>query len=438
MKEDKRNYILAILLLGFIIYWTYNIFFNNLFPIIEVEEESYKGIINIWDYPRVNVETGSKYSWIEEKIENFEKRHPGVYIKLTPIDGKGIDNIEKAFNQGNRPDIIPVGNSFNYLNMLEPLDEYFEVEELNSINTKAINGVKYEGKMVAYPVGLTTYSMYLNLDLFNKKGVSPPSNGNWSYEEFIKILKKLTYDEEEDRLVSYFGFNSFITPGYYNLWGIILSEGAEIFDEKTNEYAFYGEEAIRGLEKLINLKEKYNVTPDYFGLMDEQECWEMFYKDKTVAVYPTGSWAVKVLDALEDKGEGFNFDVANYPVGSINRPIVVSDGILSYGIIEQEDEKKKEMCVKFLKSLTDDNNQKSLEDIGLFSVKKDIDNMYINNPKMKKIEESISYTYYLPLMDNWAEIDKIIQEEIKMAVIGEKSLNEAVESGKNRIEKLTK
>lgn len=438
MKENRLNYILAILLLGFILYWTYNIFFNDLFPVVEVEEEPYKGIINIWDYPRLNVETGSRYSWVEEKIESFEKKHPGVYVKFTPMKWNDLEDLEKNFSQGNKPDIIPVNNGFNYINMLESLDDYFEDEELKSIKIQAINGVKYEGKMIAYPVALTTYSMYLNLDLFSKKGISPPNNGNWSYEEFVETLKELTYKEEEEKINNYYGFNSFITSGYYNLWGIILSDGGEIFDEKTNEYVFFGEEVVKGLEKVIDLRVKYEVTPDYFGLMKEQECWEMFYKDKTVAVYPTGSWAVKVLEDLEEKGEGFNFDVVNYPIGSRNMPIVVSDGIIRYGIIEQEDEKKKEMCVEFLKSLTEDRNQRSLEDIGLFTVKKDLDNMYINSPKMKKIEESIPYTYYLPIVDNWVDIDRIIQEEIKMAILGEKLSHEAIGDGKNRIEKLTK
>src|SRR5699024_10516207 len=390
------------------------------------------------DYPRLNVETGSRYSWIEEKIESFEKRNPGVYIKFTPMDWNTLEDIEKEFSKGDKPDIIPVGNGFNYINMLEPLDEYIEDEELKSIKIQALNGVDYKGQIIAYPVALTTYSMYLNLDLFNKKGVPPPNDGNWSYEEFVETLEKLTYTDEEEGIVDYFGFNSFITPGYYNLWGIIMSDGAEIFNEKTDDYNFYGEEVINGLEKVIDLKEKYEVTPGFFGIMNEEECWEMFYKDKKVAVYPTGSWAVKVLEDLEEKGEGFNFDVANYPIGSINMPIVVSDGILSYGIMEQEDEKKKEMCVKFLKSLTEDTNQRSLEDIGLFTVKKDLDNMYINSPRMKKIEESIPYTFYLPLRDNWIDIDRILQEEIKKAIIGEKDSNKAIEDGEKRIEQLTK
>ena len=85
-----------------------------------------------------------------------------------------------------------------------------------------------------------------------------------------------------------------------------------------------------------------------------------------------------------------------------------------------------------------DSNQKSLEEVGLFTVKRGVKDMYIDNPKMKKIEESLSYTHYIPFIDNWMEIDSIIQGEIRNAILGEKLSYEAIEDAKIEIEKLTK
>ncbi len=83
--------------------------------------------------------------------------------------------------------------------------------------------------------------------------------------------------------------------------------------------------------------------------------------------------------------------------------------------------KKMEICVKFLKYLTGDSNQRTLEEIGLFTVKRGIEDMYMDNPNMKRIEESLSYTHYIPLMDNWKEIDYILHEEIIKALLGKKT-----------------
>ena len=42
--------IISFVLLGFILIWTYNLFINNFMVLEEVEEEPYKGIIEIKEY----------------------------------------------------------------------------------------------------------------------------------------------------------------------------------------------------------------------------------------------------------------------------------------------------------------------------------------------------------------------------------------------------
>ncbi len=136
-------------------------------------------------------------------------------------------------------------------------------------------------------------------------------------------------------------------------------------------------------------------------------------------------------------GEGFNFDVVNFPKGDKNLPVILSDDIISYGVLKTDDHKKVEMCVNLLKYLTTERNQKSLESLGLFTVKRNIDDMYMDNPRMKKVEESLDYTIYVPFIDNKRDIDAIINEEIRKAIMGEKSSSDAIEDAKKQIDKLT-
>ena len=59
-----------------------------------------------------------------------------------------------------------------------------------------------------------------------------------------------------------------------------------------------------------------------------------------------------------------------------------------------------------------------------------------NDVKMKKIEESLSYTAYIPLLDNWGDIESIIQGEIREAILGKKESYEAIEDAKMRIDQM--
>lgn len=436
--KNKKWEIIAMMLIAFFIFWSIYIHYNDVESLTEKDDKKYTGVIKLWDYPRLNVETGSRYSWIQQKIKSFEKKNPGVYIDFTPLDWEsGPYIINQAIESGDKPDIVPISHDFYNFDKLHPLDEYFTDKELDRFKFETVKSVTNDGSMMGVPFAITTYTMYLNLDLFNERGISPPIDGNWTYEEFVESMSGLTFDSDEDGINDHFGFISFIEPNYYNLWGIILSDGANIIDDKSGKFVFKGESAVTGLQKVVDLKYKYGVTPEYFGIIGERECWDMFSKEKKVAVYPTGAWAVKVLRKLQDEGNGFNFDVANFPIGDVKFPVTLSNGIAAFGVFQDEDIKKMEMCVEFLKYLTEDSTQRTLEQLGMFTVKKGIDDMYITEPMMKKIENTIYYTKVVPRDSSWKDIDIIIQEEVRNAILGEKTPKSAILDGVKRVELLT-
>ncbi len=89
-------------------------------------------------------------------------------------------------------DIILINYESFDLSILESLDEYFEKEELEKFREEVIKSLYYNEQLLGgVPVGLSTYAMYLNLDKFNERGMSPPLNGDWTYEEFVETLKSL-------------------------------------------------------------------------------------------------------------------------------------------------------------------------------------------------------------------------------------------------------
>lgn len=427
--------IISFILLCFILIWTYNLFIDNIILLEEEKEEPYKGVIKIWDIPWEDITRGNHFAWLRERIHVFERRNPGVYIEFTTMDEDSLNLSLKDNNLSmeDMPDIVPVNQNFRDFNILEPLDDYFTKEELEKFKHHVLRSRRYNDSLVAVPIGISTNVMYINLDKFYERGVSPPTNGLWTYEEFVESLKELTYDSDDDGIIDEYGFLADIGDSYH-IWGMILSDGGELFNYKRMEYNFYGEKAIKGLERVIDLKEKYRVLPDYFGIINKKDIWEMFYKDQKIAIAINGAWASNFLEELYSNDEGFNFDIVNFPVGDKKIPIVLSDQVLSYGVIKTQDPKKTEMCVKFLKYLTSESNQRSLESLGLFSVNRGINDMYMEDIKMKKIEESLLYTEYIPFIENWSEYYAIIQEELRNAVLGKKASYEAIEDAKFKID----
>ncbi len=404
---------------------------------IFVKEIEWKGIITVWDYPRLDITTGYKHSWIMKKIKEFERKNPGVYIQFKSLDpGVGHIEIDTALKTNSCPDIAPVGSNFEMISKgaLEPLDEYLTREEVDKYKANAVSAVKYENKIWGVPYMMENYCLFLNLDLFNQKGVKPPENGNWTYEEFLETLKDLTYDKNGDKKADIFGFNSYIMPKAYNAWGIILSDGGEIVNYKRGSYSFYGKKAVSGLKKLADLKLVHKVTPEEFGTNTPMEAWRSFAVDKKVAVYPGKSSFVNVLKVLSGMGKGFDFGVANFPTGEAGVPISSGNAVTAYGVFKQEDRKKVEMCMKFIKHLTDDDGQKELNKQGVFPVKKGVGEIYKNDKIMSTIEKSLSYSKPIGAHPKWGAVDDILQSQIRMAVLGKKTPEEAIIDAKERIE----
>ena len=157
---------------------------------------------------------------------------------------------------------------------------------------------------------------------------------------------------------------------------------------------------------------------------------------KKVAVYATGSWAARVLEERFLNGEGFEYAVANYPIGDSRLPVSLNNSVSAFGVFKQKDEKKLEMCVKFLKFLTQEKYQKDLERLGVFPAKSNIEDMYINDPKMKKMEDCLSYTTVVPKHVKWKDIDRILQNQIMLAIIGEKTAEKAIDEARNQINQI--
>ncbi len=262
---------------------------------------------------------------------------------------------------------------------MENLDPYIEEGEKSDFLPAALESATYKGNLYGLPWMMTGYTLLLNTQLFNERNVPIPENGNWTYEQFVEALKQLTYNKDKKKGIDVFGFNSYIQAGSYNLYGILMSDGAEVLSDDLDEYTFYGTKAVSGLQRLWQLKHIYKVTPPNFGEMTSSEAWASFVNGK-VAVYPANSWTIPYLRNLTTGS--FEFTVANYPTGKEEVPVSIGEATCSFGVFKQKDENKRKMCIEFVKFLTNAEAQEELKNYGYFPVRKSGQEMYINDKEM--------------------------------------------------------
>ncbi len=416
--------------------------------LLEQMKESYKkslkpvhkktewtGVITLWDYPRLDIRNGTRFSWIKDKIRQFEKQNPRVYIELRELDWtEGPTFLKAAAKTGANPDIAPVGSDYFFMSggYLEELDSYISLEEKADFVSSILDTATFNGNLYGIPWMMTGYTMLLNTGRFNEKNVALPENGEWTYSQFVEALKQLTYDTDGREGPDVYGFNSFIEPGYYNTFGLIMSDGAQIIDEATGRYVFNTPEALSGLNKLYDLKYKYKVAHPGFGTMNENQAWSSFMEGEA-AVYIGGSWAVPLLRNSQDSS-GISFTVAKFPTGKAEVPLSVSSTTCSYAVFKQKDEGKRKVCADFIKFITAAEKQGELANFGYFPVRKSGKYLYENDKEMYTIQQSLYFAEHLPKVNNWSEIDLILQTKIKEAIQGTISPEQALKDAERLIE----
>lgn len=400
--------------------------------------KDWEGEITIWDGPRWADEEDNKYHWLEEKKAEFEDMYPGVKVNIiqTPWAELG-DKLNVAIAGRAWPDIAPVDISGGSVNVnhieqgvIESVDEFFTEEELNDFYPNALEAYAFEGKNYGVPNSISVHAMLLNLDIFEEKGVEPPTNGRWTYSEFVEKMEALTGD-------GVYGFSTYLLPGYYEAWPFLFMDGGYPLNEGATEYTFDSEEAISGLQKLIDLEFKYGVAPHEMGDPNVGETWKAWASEeqRTIAVQPWATWAIAAA-----QGDTFktNFMVAEYPIGETGEPVTIG-GVGGWVMFKQQGDDKKRIVAEFMKYVSTTDEQVTMaQNYGIFPARISAaeQNPFADNPEMARAQELSEHAVMVPRHPEWARIDEAIQKELQLAGNGEKTPEQSLKDARTQVESI--
>ncbi len=162
-------------------------------------------------------------------------------------------------------------------------------------------GQKADGFVWGVPRDVSTFALYLNLDLIDEAGVDDPrqlaADGEWTWDAFEKTAKAITDLGG--------GVKGFGAGGWWANWGYFVnSGGGSFFNEDRTACNLNSPESIDGIEYYQNLYgQDLGVA---FG-----EDPEPVYKSGKLGMFINGRWATPGSREITD----FNWDVAPLPTG---------------------------------------------------------------------------------------------------------------------------
>lgn len=410
-------------------------------------EEKWTGTITVWDGPRWADKNDNKYFWLEAKKAEFEKLYPGVKIEIVQTPwAEMADKLNVAIAGKKWPDVAPVdigGGAVSVKQveqgLIESFDDFLTEDEKSDFYPNALDAYTLDGKLYGIPNSITVNAMLLNLDIFKERNVEPPVNGKWTYDEFVQKMQQLTYDKDGDGKNDVFGFSTYVLPGYYEAWPFLFMDGGFPLSADLKNYTFDSPEAISGLQKLVDLKFKYGVSPTEMGGADVGGTWKAWAAadQRTVAVEPWATWAIAAA-----KGEKYktNFMVAEYPVGDSGKSVTIG-GIGGWIMFKQESDAKKKVVAEFVKYISSTEEQFTMaQNYGTFPARISTAEKkpFANNPEMERAQQLSEYAVMLPRHPDWKKIDEAIQTQLQLALNGEKTPEQALKDARPAVENILK
>jgi len=268
----------------------------------QANEQSISGTITVFGWG-----SGEELKVRKEATQIFRKLYPNVKVNEIWLPSDSIDQkLDAALAAGNAGDVIMMSPDWYGLRSkwFEDLTPYVQKDhlDLQSIYTPGIDVgyVDKDGKREGLPVTASSFVFAYNKDIFDKAGVSYPTD-NWTWDDFKNICEKVSSGSGVNRIygtVSHWVLPNFATIAY----------GGKMYNDDWTKELVDDPNSLKGLQMFGDLFAK-NVIPSS-AASSAMPMDQMFAAGKA-AIYPMGLFEAKQI--ATEIGNNFKWDIVLPP-----------------------------------------------------------------------------------------------------------------------------
>lgn len=360
-------------------------------------------------------------------VDAFEDEYPNINVEYENISFADYFTVVSTLAGGNDlPDVLSMNFEeearYADLGVLEDLTPFIEAEDfkLDKYYASTVAMHHHAGIQSGLPATFSIVINFYNKTMFDEAGIPYPDE-NWTWEDLVSAAKKMTKDVDGDGVIDQFGYVVGWWPNF-----VYQNEGQILNDE--GRCGLTSDEAIEGLQIMVDLTldPEQKIAPDRAELSESGD-WDRFMAGG-VGILPNGTWAIKPFK--DNIGDSFEWDVM--PFTSINQPATFMFGN-AYSMSSASSEK--EAAWEFIKFATGETGS-SIRQAGEYEtspVKSVGANEFIEstNGVPEHAHYFLDATEYaiLPVGHPlWGEMHDIIWPELELALLGEQSVEEAMQT----------
>ncbi len=384
-------------------------------------------------------------------IEAFEETHPNVHIELAAFSSEAYwDRLALDIASGVEGDIITLDTGAGlegYYSQREggafiPLDDYIDgyvLEDGTSLEEDIymIDSVKKDGHIVALPYIMFTAPMTAyNKAYLEEAGIDPSALSTW--EGYLEAAKALTRDTNGDGTIDVYGWGhptyvETLSRWWHMHW--LWTAGGGIFPNEEGPYTadrliFNSEENIRAV---TFLKEMLDATAPT-GLRTVSDIHAMF-ANGSIATCQAAIWTLANFQAMMGPDYADEVGFVPFPADGDNQPVLVSWGnpVAISSNCEHPDE-----AFEFIAFLHSEFAQKLAMRRAAPTNMNVYDDYAVTNPNEAAFVQNCQQfeMRIVPDIVQWNEIDHIVQQSISDALLGTRTVEEALNWGQAEMERV--
>ena len=329
----------------------------------------------------------------EAQAELFNKTHKDVEVKIT-VSPDYDRKLDALIAGKNAPDVFETSSDWYHvrsdLGQLADLNPYVKKDnlDLSKYYPTMINDFKtFDGtKLESMPIGMATFAMAINKDLFKKNDVPiPDPQKGWTWDQALEAAQKITSGQGAKKI---YGMSDHWM--YQQLGGYLF--GGRYTDPKFTKIEVNSPEAIKGIQFTSDLIYKYHIMPDATaakGLASAQR----FYAGMS-GMIPINNWDIP--DFVSNIGNKFDWEIVSMPTIAETGKAPTWYITEGYGISTQS--KHKDAAWEFVKWVTTDEEALKLASNAAIPSTKDAAASFINSNKVG--DKSVNLQPYLSAIDN--------------------------------------
>lgn len=381
---------------------------------------------------------GKNGEYIEKMVKDFNASHKDIVVKPS-YQGNYYENHSKvlaAVTAGNQPDVtmVEVGSigAFADAKVLEDLGPYANGAEKQKYIPGLLGNSYWKDKLYAVPFNRSTPLLYVNRDMLKAAGLDP--NGPKSWEELRQFSEALT--KKDGGKTSQYGFSTAIDIWFYE--ALVLQSGGTILTDDNKQLAINNEAGKAPLQFWTSmLKEGVMKAPPG----EKYNAWDVakqdFLNEKVAMIFSsTGD-----LRGLKE-GAKFEVGAAFMPA---NKSYGAPTGGANLVMLAKSSDDEKKAAWEFMQWMTDTKQTIpfSLESgympVTAEAVESDeMKQAYEKEPNFEVAVKQLEYASPRPMVPGYKELQEVIMTEIQRAVLGQASVDEAIQRADEKAQKLLK